>query len=110
LCFLPFIITWLVWGRVTRCVFEKGGQNVAQSLCLNYCIIFTAVKSGSKIWATSVNLQKSNPKYINHHPICRRKFAQSGHPGLRAVARHRVPRWVREKVAQTVAQPIFRQT
>jgi hypothetical protein len=59
-----------------RCVFEKSAQNVAQRIsCLNYCITFTAVKSSSKIWGTSV-IFKNLPKVP---PPKRRKFAQSGH-------------------------------
>jgi hypothetical protein len=48
------------WTRSTRCVFEKGAQNVAQPiLCVTYCITFSAVNSSSKIWATSVIYNKA---------------------------------------------------
>jgi hypothetical protein len=54
--------------RVTRWVWEKIAQNVAQAIiCQNKYLHNSAVeKSGPKIWATSVI--KKIPK-VNNHPI-----------------------------------------
>jgi hypothetical protein len=55
-------------ASVTRCVFEKIAQNVAQNVfCQNQCITSTEGKGAPKIGASSVIFKKM-PK-VNNHPM-----------------------------------------
>jgi hypothetical protein len=62
-------------GRVTRCVCEKVAQNVAQFVFLKYLIHnFYHLKKWPNYWCYFCKVWPN-----------RRKFAQSGHPGSRAL-------------------------
>jgi hypothetical protein len=66
-------------SRVTRLVYEKVAQTVAQPIfLLNRYTTFTGDKSWPKIGATFVNYENLLT-YSKQSPIGR-KFAQSGHP------------------------------
>jgi hypothetical protein len=71
---------------VTKWVYEKIAQNVAQPIFLqNLCIPFSVEKRTSKFWATFViftTLPKVPKQLLN-----RRTFAQSGHPATSSKGR-----------------------
>jgi hypothetical protein len=74
-------MTWA--GKVTRWICEKIAQNLAQpTFCHIYYITLTVVIFAHILATYVINKKLSK---VNNRPICRRKFALSGHPAWAAI-------------------------